>query len=149
MCSSDLRALSVEPVFNPGFPTIPIGAYAPLIGARPFRRPAHSGSAFVTAAGRRGQMSVGAVFSGASDDSTFLSDADFGNSMLLPNRDLNPGYARIDAAADYALGPRLRATLRVDNVLDRAYATAYGFPALPRAVRVGLRLNLGGDGAQP
>ena len=33
----------LAPAINPAFPGIPIGQYAPLIGARPFRRPTHSG----------------------------------------------------------------------------------------------------------
>ena len=30
----------LSPAINPAFPGIPIGAYSPLVGARPFRRPA-------------------------------------------------------------------------------------------------------------
>ena len=33
--------------FNPAFPGIPIGAYSPLVGERPFRRPANSGTLFI------------------------------------------------------------------------------------------------------
>src|SRR4029453_1530496 len=34
----------LSPAVNPKFPGIQIGQYAPLVGARPFRRPPHSGS---------------------------------------------------------------------------------------------------------
>ncbi|MGH9344869.1 MAG: TonB-dependent receptor, partial [Terriglobia bacterium] len=35
---------ALSPSFNPAYPGIPIGIFAPLVGARPFRRPPHSGS---------------------------------------------------------------------------------------------------------
>ncbi len=37
-----------DPSFNPMFPTIPIGAFSPLQGDRPFRQAPHSGSIVVT-----------------------------------------------------------------------------------------------------
>ena len=37
------EAFGRSAVFNPAFPTIPIGAFSPLVGARPFRRPTNSG----------------------------------------------------------------------------------------------------------
>src|SRR5205085_445033 len=72
---------TLSPAFNPAFPDIPIGAFSPLVGARPFRRPTHSGSLAVIV--NRGPATVGlsAFFSGKQDDSTFLSDEFFGNSM--------------------------------------------------------------------
>ena len=35
---------ALSPAFNPAFPGIAIGAFSPLIGARPFRRPENSGT---------------------------------------------------------------------------------------------------------
>jgi len=34
---------NLAPSFNPNFPTIPIGAFSPLVGNRPFRRAPHAG----------------------------------------------------------------------------------------------------------
>ena len=34
---------AIGPSFNPNFPTVPIGVYSPLIGARPFRIAPHTG----------------------------------------------------------------------------------------------------------
>jgi hypothetical protein len=47
---------------------------------------------------------------GKSDDSTFLggSDANFGNSLLLPNHDLDAGYAKMDVSGSYALNRTIR-----------------------------------------
>jgi len=87
---------AVSPSFNPAFPTIPIGSFSPLRGARPFRRPPHTGFATVTYTGKGWTGMVTGAFASQSDDSTFLggSDLDFGNSLLLPNRNLDHGYAR-------------------------------------------------------
>jgi iron complex outermembrane receptor protein/vitamin B12 transporter len=143
------RALSATPVFNPAFPGVPIGAYAPLVGARPFRRPTHSGSVLATLHARATQVSAAVALVGARDDSTYLSDGFFGNSLLLPNRNLSPGYVRLDLALDQAVAQRVWGYVRVDNALDRPYAPAYGYPALPIAVRVGLRVSVGGRQGAP
>ena len=37
-------------------------------------------------------------FSGKRDDSTFLTDQFFGNTMLLPNHDMEPGYQKLDVS---------------------------------------------------
>ncbi len=34
---------AIGPTYNPSFSSVPIGAYSPLVGARPFRRAPHSG----------------------------------------------------------------------------------------------------------
>ena len=75
----------------PRFPDVPIGAFSPLVGERPFRRPANSGTLFVSYANGPAAVALSAYFAGKRDDSTFLSDEFFGNSMLLPNQDLDPG----------------------------------------------------------
>ena len=71
---------ALSPAINPAFPSIPIGSFSPLVGARPFRRPTNSGSLTVTYSKGRAQVAVAGYFFGKSDDSTFLSDANFGNS---------------------------------------------------------------------
>lgn len=133
------------PAINPAYPDTPIGAFAPLVGGRPFRRPAHSGNLAVSYSANRFQAFVGAYFSGKFDESTFLSDGDFGNSLLLPNRDLGASYRKVDANLSYAFTPALRAYVTIENALDADYEAASGFPALGRAARAGLRLNFGGN----
>jgi vitamin B12 transporter len=44
---------AIGPSTNPNYPAIPIGNYSPLVGARPFRRPPHTGFASVIYTGRK------------------------------------------------------------------------------------------------
>lgn len=136
---------ALEPSTNPAYPDRPIGAYAPLVGGRAFRRPAHSGSVVVTYAAGRLQVLGSATLAGRYDDSTFLSDAYFGSSLLLPNRDLGARVRRVDARVAYTVSPRVRAFVAVENLLDAPYQAASGYPGLRRAARAGLAMALGGD----
>jgi iron complex outermembrane receptor protein/vitamin B12 transporter len=139
------EAFGASPSFNPQFPGIPVGAYQALVGARPFRRPANSGS-FVLAYDRGpAQLALSGHLVGKRDDSTFMTDQDFGTSMLLPNEDLAAAYQRIDLSGSYRVHPRLRGYLTIENLFDQDYQPAFGFPALPLTARVGFRLTLGGD----
>jgi vitamin B12 transporter len=139
---------ALRPAINPAYPGIPIGAFAPLVGGQPFRRAPHSGSLLVTYARAKTQLSLAGYFVGRQDASTFLSDAAFGNSLLLPNHNLQAGYQKVDASGAYLVHPRLRLYVSVENVLDQRYEAALGYPALPRAVRVGMTVTLGGDSAK-
>jgi iron complex outermembrane receptor protein/vitamin B12 transporter len=132
---------------NPNLPRIAIGAEGPLIGARPFRRPPHTGFFAVQYTGTK----LGAAFKGAlacrSDDSTFLDgfDPNFGNSLVLPNRDLDFGYAKLDANFTYAVKPRITVFSQLDNLLSQQHIGPIGYPALPFTVRAGLKVRIGGD----
>ncbi len=85
-------------------------------------------------------------FAGKSDDSTFLVGADinFGNTMLLPNRDLNFAYQKFDVSGGYRIHPKVKWFATVENILDQHYEPAFGFPALPINVRTGITLTVGG-----
>jgi vitamin B12 transporter len=135
----------LAPAINPAFPNTPIGAFAPLVGAPPFRRPANSGTLAAFYTHGRVSMGVAAQFAGKSDDSTFATDGFFGNSMLLPNHDLDAGYARIDVTGAYLVQPRVKLYLAIDNALGQSYAPVFGFPALSRTFRAGATVTLGGD----
>jgi vitamin B12 transporter len=132
---------------NPNFPGIPIGAEGPLVGARPFRRPPHTGFFAVQYVGNK----FGAAFKGAlasrSDDSTFLDgfDPNFGNSLILPNRNLDFGYAKLDANITYAVKRRVTVFTQLDNLLGQQHMGPIGFPSLPFTVRAGLKVHIGGD----
>jgi vitamin B12 transporter len=136
---------ALRPAINPAFPTVSIGAFSPLVGARPFRRPANTGTLVASYSQGPAQITVAASLVGKADDSTFLSDASFGNSMLLPNRDLDAAYQKVDLSGSYRFHPRLRGYLIIENVANQSYEAAFGFPALPRSARVGLTVTLGGD----
>ena len=96
-----------------------------------------------------GTVTFASYFSGKRDDSTFLSDGFFGNSMLLPNQDLDEAYQKVDLSGSYDIMPRLRVYTSIENLLNQDYEASFGFPALPLTARVGLRVNLGGDAARP
>ena len=139
------EAFSAVAAINPLIPGVPIGAFSPLVGQRPFRRPPHSGSVMISFARGPGEVTLAGYFAGKRDDSTFLSDRFFGNTLLLPNRDLDPAYQKLDLSGAYRVHPRVNLYLSVENILDRDYDASFGFPALPRAARAGVRLTLGGD----
>lgn len=135
-----------EPSFNPAFPDIPIGAYSPLIGGRPFGVPRNSGSMSLIYSHRRFGMSATGYLVSRSDDSTFLTDENFGNSLLLPNRNLLNGYQIVDWSGwiDARRGVTLYTSL--GNVLDEHYQGAFGYPALPFNFRSGIKITIGGEG---
>jgi iron complex outermembrane receptor protein/vitamin B12 transporter len=124
---------------------VQIGAFSPLVGQRPFRRPPQSGSVMVSVMRGPAQVTFSGYFSGKRDDSTFLSDGFFGNSLLLPNRDLDPAYQKLDLSASYRVHPRVSLYTSIENILDKDYDASFGFPSLPRAARAGARITLGGN----
>lgn len=135
------------PTENPNIPGVAIGAESPLIGARVFRRPPNTG--FLTAQYGRPKFSL--LFQGAfasrSDDSTFLDglDPNFGNSLLLPNRDLDFGYAKLDLGGTYKVQRDVSVFAQIDNLLNDQHIGPIGYSALPLTVRAGLKIRLGGD----
>jgi len=133
------------PSVNPQFPTIPIGAFSPLEGARPFGIAPHSGSLALFYKHKKFHGAFTGYLIGRRDDSTFLSDGFFGNTMLLPNRDLAFSYQKFDLSAAYALKPYLNLYTSIENLFSEHYAAAFGFPALPFAIRSGLQFTLGGS----
>lgn len=134
-----------EPVFNPEFPTIPIGAFAPLKGERPFYRAPHSGSLRLFFTRNRLNAALSSYFIGRNDASTFLYDGYFGSSLLLPNRNLSPGYQKIDLSASYTLKPYLTLYTSIENLLSQHYQSTFGYPALPFGIRSGLKITIGGS----
>ena len=147
--SSDNQALlgGTEPTLN----GIPIGIYSPLVGARPFRRPPHSGYASVGYAGKRWTVLGTGAFASRSDDSTFLGYMDIhqGNSLLLPNRNLDFGYANLDLGGSFQLLEHLALYGQAENLLSDQHMAPIGYPSLPFTFRLGLRLALGKQSATP
>ena len=133
------------PTYN-GIPNgIPIGEYSPLQGARPFRRAPHTG--FFTATYAAGKITglLNAAFASRSDDSDFLAYDDLNglNSLLLPNRNLDYGYAKLDLGGSYQLLPWLGIYGQAENLTNNQHIAPIGYPSLPFAVRAGLRLQWG------
>jgi vitamin B12 transporter len=136
---------ALQPAINPSIPGVAIGAFSPLVGARPFRRPTHSGTLMASYTQGPGQITLSVYFTGKRDGSTFLSDAFFGNSLLLPNSELEAAYQKVDLGGAYRVHPRLKLFVSSENLLDKSYEASLGFPALPRTVRAGLSVSVGGD----
>ena len=140
---SDNEALTagLAPTYN----GIPIGGFSPLVGARPFRRPPHSG--FFTASYTQQKFTAlfTSAFASRSDDSTYLENADAngGNSLLLPNRNLDHGYAKLDLGGSYKLLSWLGVYGQAENLLSDQHIAPIGYVSLPFNFRIGLRMELG------
>lgn len=140
-----MQSFSSTPFFNPTFPGVPIGLYSPLVGNRPFGIAPHSGSLYVDYQRRRFGADLSGYFVSRQDGSTFLSDAFFGTSMLLPNQNLNAGYQKIDLSGRYTINPALTLFGTFENLLNEHYAAPLGFPALPLTFRAGIKFRIGRD----
>ncbi len=141
--SSDNLGPSFNTSFN--FSKIPIGAYSPLVGARPFRVAPHTGYFGLTYTRSKLYGTLTGTLVSRRDDSTFLSDTNFGNSLLLPNHNLDGSYQRLELGGGYQATPRLNLYANFQNLLSERYFEAFGYPALPLTFRAGLKLNFGGE----
>jgi iron complex outermembrane receptor protein/vitamin B12 transporter len=135
-------------VAAPAFNGIPMGAFSPLKGARPFRRPPHTGFFTATYADKKYTGVATIAFASRSDDSTFLYDGYYGNTMLLPNRNLDHGYAKIDLGGSYQMTSWLSWYGQAENLLSNQHIAPIGYPSLPFSVRTGLRVALGRPGSK-
>lgn len=135
----------LAPATNPLFPGILIGAYSPLVGAQPFHVPPNSGYLGVDWKRSRWFGSLSGTFVSRRDDSTFLSDTFFGNTLLLPNHNLDQAYQKVDVYGSYQVTSRVTAYATMENVLNEHYQVIIGYPALPFTVRAGMKIRLGGE----
>lgn len=119
---------------------VAIGAITPLVGARPFRRPPHTGFITATYAAKKLTAVFTSSFASRSDDSTYLeySDENGGNSLLLPNRDLNHAFARLDLGGSYQFLNWLQIYVQANNLLSSQNIAPIGYPSLPMNARAGL-----------
>jgi outer membrane cobalamin receptor len=111
------------------------------------RRPKHSGS--IRASWVRGRVSVlgNARVVGDRHDNSFLSLRTTPSAALrtpfTTDITVNPGYTTIGLGVDVRAHKSLTLFVRSENVGDEVYENALGYTALPRAVMVGARFNLG------
>ena len=139
--NADQALLGPIPTFN----GIPVGPYAPLEGARPFRRAPNTGYFTATYAAKRFTGVFSSAFASRSDDSTYLEgeDAYGGNSLLLPNRNLDYGYAKVDLGGSFQALSWMDVYAQAENLLNSQHIAPIGYPSLPFATRIGLRLRWG------
>jgi vitamin B12 transporter len=139
--NDDIALLGPLPTYN----GIPIGSDSPLQGARPFRRPPHTG--FFTASYSVKKLSAlfTSAFVSRSDDSDFLGGYDIngGNSLLLPNRNLDPGFAKLDLGGSYQLLTWLGIYGQAENLTDNQHIAPIGYISLPINLRAGIRIQWG------
>jgi iron complex outermembrane receptor protein/vitamin B12 transporter len=147
-----LSSSALQPAMNPLFPGILIGAYSPLLGARPFHVAPNSGYVGVDFKRSRWFASLTGTFVSRRDDSTFLTDTynnttyDYSrDTMLLPNHNLDQAYQKLDLYGSYQLTHRLTVYTTMENVLNQHYQVIIGYPALPFTVRGGMKIRLGGE----
>jgi len=136
------QSFASAPFFNPAFPGIPIGLESALVGSRPFGMAPHSGSLYLDYQRRRFGAELSGYFVTRQDDSTFLSDAFFGTSMLLPNHDVNAGYQKIDLSGRYTVNPGVTLFAGIENLLNERYTAAFGFASLPLTFRAGIKFRI-------
>jgi vitamin B12 transporter len=143
--NDDVDLLGPVPTYN----GIPVGTYSPLVGARPFRRPPHTG--FFSASYSRNLFTVlfNSAFASRADDSTFLGafDQDGGNSLLLPNRNLDHGYAKVDLGGSVRVRDWVSAYVQAENLTNNHHIAPIGYVSLPTSVRVGLKFQWGREKA--
>jgi iron complex outermembrane receptor protein/vitamin B12 transporter len=149
---------AVSPSFNTGLPggappsfaAVPIGSISPLVGSRPFRRPPHTGFASVTYTHANVTTTLTSAYASRSDDSTFLGGYDFaaGNSLLLPNRNLDYGYSKVDLGVTYKLSTWLSIFTQTNNLLNQSHIAPIGYPSLPITVQAGVKIAVGGHSSQ-
>jgi iron complex outermembrane receptor protein/vitamin B12 transporter len=149
---------AVSPSFNTGLPggappsfeNVPIGSTSPLVGARPFRRPPHTGFLAVTYTRSNLTTTFTSAYASRSDDSTFLGGYDFaaGNSLLLPNRNLDYGYSRASLGITYKLSAWLSIYTQTNNLFNQSHTAPIGYPSLPITIQSGVKVAWGGHSAQ-
>ncbi len=109
-------------------------AFSPVfaVGQWAFRRPRHSG--FVQAAWTWQRLSADVVGTAIGR----FVDSDF--SSLEPSILENAGRTTWDARASVRVTSKVSGQLAIDNLTNRNYQEPLGYDALPRAVRVGVRV---------
>ncbi len=82
-----------------------------------------------------------------SDDSTFQlhNDRNSGNSLLLPNQDLDFGYAKLDLNLLFNATRHVTVFTQLDNLLGQQHIGPIGYPGLPFTIRAGLKIRIGGN----
>jgi vitamin B12 transporter len=98
-----------------------------LPGSRLLRRPVNSGNAMLNATFLRMNWNLSGYFTGQRFDYNY------------PGQIINPGYARFDLAASYNVSRGFTLYGRIANLADKQYQDAYGYPALGREFRIGVK----------
>jgi iron complex outermembrane receptor protein/vitamin B12 transporter len=93
----------------------------------------------------RWTASLTGTFVGKRDDSYFLYDENGGTSLLLPNRNLDAAYQKLDLGGSYQVNHAIGIYADLQNLSSQHYDEAFGYPALPFTFRSGIRVTIGGE----
>jgi vitamin B12 transporter len=104
-------------------------------GNRLFKRPLHSAFLMANAHARRVNFNFSGTYVGRRTDSDF-------DGLGITS---DPSYVRWDTAVSIPLRYGLTTTAQVQNLLDRQYHDAVGYPALGRNYRLGVKYVWGGQ----
>jgi len=98
-----------------------------LIGSRLLRRPVNSGNIVLNARYWRMNWNISGYFTGKRYDYNY------------PGQIIDPGYALINLAATYHLARGFSFYGRINNLANKQYEEVYGYPALGREFRIGVK----------
>jgi vitamin B12 transporter len=98
-----------------------------LPGSRLLRRPVNSGNVMLNANYWRMNWNLSGYFTGQRFDYNF------------PGQIINPGYALINLATTYNIARGFSLYGRINNLANKQYQEVYGFPALGREFRIGVK----------
>jgi vitamin B12 transporter len=130
-----LLRLRAQYTFTDGEILVSPSSFDPIyaVGESLLRRPRHRGGVTLQVGDRRAALGATVLAVGRRADSDFVGLGLTGNE----------GYTRVDARARLRVRGGLEAFLVAENLFDREYQEALGYPALGRAVRGGLRWRAG------
>ena len=98
-----------------------------LIGSRLLRRPVNSGNIVLNLRYWRMNWNISGYFTGKRYDYNY------------PGQIIDPGYALINLAATYNIARGFSFYGRIDNLANKQYEEVYGYPALGREFRIGVK----------
>jgi vitamin B12 transporter len=97
------------------------------VGSPLLRRPLNSGNITLNASYWRMNWNIAGYLTGKRYDYNF------------PGQVTDPGYALINFAATYNVARGFSLYGRINNLADKKYEEAYGYPALGREYRIGVQ----------
>ncbi len=98
-----------------------------LVGSPLLRRPKNSGNVTLNASFWGMNWNLNGYFTGQRADYNY------------PGQVMNPGYARFDLAASYNVSHGVSLYGRIANLADKKYQDVFGYPALGREFRIGVK----------
>jgi vitamin B12 transporter len=100
-------------------------------GSRLLRRPVNSGTVTLNAGFLRMNWNLSGYFTGQRYDYSFLGQV------------IDPGYALLNLAATFNVARGFSVYGRINNLVNKQYSEVYGFPALGREFRIGVKYTTG------